>query len=110
MLSGYRVLIVEDEAIVAQDLSDAINEAEGEVIGPYSGTREARAILKTDTRITAAGSPSTAHSNPDLYGRTSPGGGSAPAPRPDGSVEACTDCSRDCRAAPTKRKADWVVS
>ena len=54
MLSGYRVLIVEDEAIVAQDLSDAINEAEGEVIGPYSGTREARAILKTDTRITAA--------------------------------------------------------
>jgi DNA-binding NtrC family response regulator len=54
MLGGYRVLIVEDEAIVAQDLSDAINGAEGEVIGPCSGTREARAILKTDTRITAA--------------------------------------------------------
>ena len=54
MLSGYRVLIVEDEAIIAQDLSDAISEAEGEVVGPCSGAREARAILKTDARITAA--------------------------------------------------------
>lgn len=54
MLSGHRVLIVEDEAIIAQDLSDVISEAEGEVVGPYFGTREARAILKTDTRITAA--------------------------------------------------------
>jgi DNA-binding NtrC family response regulator len=54
MLSGYRVLIVEDEAIIAQDLSDAISEAEGEVVGPCSGAREASAILKTDARITAA--------------------------------------------------------
>jgi DNA-binding NtrC family response regulator len=54
MLGGYRVLIVEDEAIIAQDLSDAISEAEGEVVGPCSGTREARAVLKTDSRITAA--------------------------------------------------------
>ena len=54
MLSGYRVLIVEDEAIIAQDLSEAISEAEGEVVGPCSGTREAKAILKIDSRITAA--------------------------------------------------------
>jgi DNA-binding NtrC family response regulator len=54
MLGGYNVLIVEDEAIIAQDLSDAIREAEGDVVGPCSGIREARAALKSDTRISAA--------------------------------------------------------
>ncbi len=54
MLSGYRVLIVEDEAIVALDLCEAVRKAEGEVVGPCSGTREARAILKGDTRVDAA--------------------------------------------------------
>ena len=54
MLSGYHVLIVEDEAVVAQDLSDTIREAEGVVVGPCSGAREARALLKGDPRVDAA--------------------------------------------------------
>jgi DNA-binding NtrC family response regulator len=54
MLSGFRVLVVEDEALVAEDLSDTIREAEGVVVGPCPGNREARALLKGDTAIDAA--------------------------------------------------------
>jgi DNA-binding NtrC family response regulator len=54
MLSGYRVLVVEDEAIVAEDISDAIREAEGVVLGPCAGTREARDLLKGDSRVDVA--------------------------------------------------------
>jgi hypothetical protein len=41
MLSGYRVLVVKDEPVVAEDISAAIREAEGVVLGPCTGTREA---------------------------------------------------------------------
>ena len=54
MLSGYRVLVVEDEAIVAEDISEAIREAEGVVLGPFSGTREARDLLREDGRVDMA--------------------------------------------------------
>ena len=54
MLSGYRVLVVEDEAIVAEDISEAIREAEGVVLGPCAGTREARDLLKRDSRVDVA--------------------------------------------------------
>ena len=54
MLSGYRVLVVEDEAIVAEDISEAIREAEGVVLGPFPGTREARDLLKRDSRVDVA--------------------------------------------------------
>src|SRR5918997_3327768 len=54
MLSRYRVLVVEDEAIVAGDISEAIREAEGVVLGPCAGTREARALLKGDTLVDVA--------------------------------------------------------
>jgi hypothetical protein len=37
MLSGYRVLVVEDNAIVAEDVSASIREAEGVVIGHAPG-------------------------------------------------------------------------
>jgi chemotaxis response regulator CheB len=33
MLSGIRVLIVEDEALVAATLSDAVENAGGEIVG-----------------------------------------------------------------------------
>ena len=54
MLSGYRVLVVEDNAIVAEDVSASIREAEGVVIGPCAGTREARALLKGDSPVDVA--------------------------------------------------------
>jgi DNA-binding NtrC family response regulator len=54
MLSGYRVLVVEDEAIVAEDISEAIREAEGVVLGPFPGAREARDLLKGDSRVDVA--------------------------------------------------------
>jgi DNA-binding NtrC family response regulator len=54
MLSGYQVLVVEDEAIVAEDISEAIREAEGVVLGPCAGTREARDLLKRDSRVDVA--------------------------------------------------------
>jgi DNA-binding NtrC family response regulator len=54
MLSGYQVLVVEDEAIVAEDISEAIREAEGVVLGPFPGAREARDLLKGDSRVDVA--------------------------------------------------------
>jgi DNA-binding NtrC family response regulator len=46
MLSGLRVLIVEDEPMLADDLSEIITEAEGVVVGPVATVKEARAIIK----------------------------------------------------------------
>jgi DNA-binding NtrC family response regulator len=46
MLSGLRVLIVEDEPVLADDLSEIIAEAEGVVVGPVATVKEARAIIK----------------------------------------------------------------
>ena len=46
MLSGLRVLIVEDEPVLSDDLSEIITEAEGVVVGPVATVREARALIK----------------------------------------------------------------
>ena len=46
MLSGLRVLVVEDESIFATELTQVINEAEGEVVGPLSSATQAPALLK----------------------------------------------------------------
>ena len=54
MLSGFRVLVVEDEALIAEDLSDTIRRAEGVVVGPASTVREARALLKGGVAIDVA--------------------------------------------------------
>ncbi len=35
MLTGFRVMVVEDEVLVAEDLTQAITEAEGVVLGPF---------------------------------------------------------------------------
>ena len=47
MLSGLRVLVVEDETVFATQLTQAIRDAEGEVVGPLSSAGEARALLKS---------------------------------------------------------------
>src|SRR5688500_12143878 len=49
MLSGLRVLIVEDEPVLADDLSEIITEAEGVVVGPIATVKDARALIKGGT-------------------------------------------------------------
>ena len=44
-LSRSNILIVEDQAIIALDLESAVEEANGQVIGPASTVREALKIL-----------------------------------------------------------------
>jgi DNA-binding response OmpR family regulator len=46
MLSGIRVLIVEDEPLVAATLTDVVEEAEGEVVGIARSVSEARQMIR----------------------------------------------------------------
>ena len=45
MLHGRRVLIVEDEALIALELSDIVEGSQGEVVGPFRTNREAISLL-----------------------------------------------------------------
>jgi DNA-binding NtrC family response regulator len=51
MLAGFRVLVVEDESLVAEGLSDLLAEAEGVPVGPASSVREARQLIKADPAL-----------------------------------------------------------
>src|SRR5690349_9600693 len=48
MLSHARILVVEDEALIALDLADAIEAADGEVAGPAKSVAEAIRVLEDD--------------------------------------------------------------
>ena len=48
-LSGRRVLVVEDEALVAMLVEDALLDAGAEVIGPVATVAEALTLLKSQT-------------------------------------------------------------
>lgn len=54
MLSGSRVLIVEDEALTAEEIRLLLMEAEGVPVGPVSSLGEARRLLKDGTPMDAA--------------------------------------------------------
>jgi DNA-binding NtrC family response regulator len=54
MLSGCRVLIVEDEPIIASSLGATIKDAGGEVVGPFASASQARAALKGEGVLAAA--------------------------------------------------------
>jgi DNA-binding NtrC family response regulator len=54
MLNGRRVLIVEDEAIIAEDIRALLVDAEGVPVGPVSSLGEARRLLKEGTPLDAA--------------------------------------------------------
>lgn len=54
MLAGYRVLVVEDEPLVAEGLRDLLAEAEGVPVGPASSVCEARHLIKDRSAIDAA--------------------------------------------------------
>jgi DNA-binding response OmpR family regulator len=48
MLNRRRVLIAEDEAVIAFELAYAVEEAGGEVVGPVASVREGLALLAKD--------------------------------------------------------------
>jgi CheY-like chemotaxis protein len=54
MLAGCRVLVVEDEVLVAATISELLTEAEGVPVGPAATVREARQLLKEGTILDAA--------------------------------------------------------
>jgi DNA-binding NtrC family response regulator len=53
MLAGTRVLLVEDEAIIALDLADTFESAGANVIGPAASVREALSLIDEETVDTA---------------------------------------------------------
>jgi DNA-binding NtrC family response regulator len=54
MLAGCRVLVVEDEALVAESLRELLAEAEGVPVGPAFSVREARQLIKNNPSLDAA--------------------------------------------------------
>jgi DNA-binding NtrC family response regulator len=54
MLAGYRVLVVEDEALVAADIGAMLLEAEGILVGPAASVSEARQLIKEGVALDAA--------------------------------------------------------
>jgi DNA-binding response OmpR family regulator len=48
MLAGRRVLIAEDELLIAESLAQAVEDAHGEVIGPISRVRDGLVLLTRD--------------------------------------------------------------
>ncbi|WP_230534368.1 response regulator [Microvirga roseola] len=54
MLAGCRVLVVEDEALVAEVLRELLAEAEGVPVGPVSSVGEARQLIKNEPSLDAA--------------------------------------------------------
>ena len=48
MLDGVSILIVEDEAIIAIEIAEAVEQAGGRVIGPVATVREALALVESE--------------------------------------------------------------
>lgn len=53
-LQGRRVLVAEDEYLIAFDVRDALIRAGAEVLGPVPTVEDAAALLDRETRIDAA--------------------------------------------------------
>ena len=53
VLQGTRILIAEDEALVAMDLLDMVEAAGGEVVGPCSSVRACEAALENGEPVAA---------------------------------------------------------
>jgi DNA-binding NtrC family response regulator len=54
MLAGCRVLVVEDEALIAADISEVLIDADGVLVGPAASVREARQLIKNSPFLDAA--------------------------------------------------------
>jgi DNA-binding NtrC family response regulator len=48
LLAGLRVLVVEDDPVTGIDITEVIEEADGEVVGPVRSIDEAARIAKTE--------------------------------------------------------------
>ena len=53
-LSGHRVLIAEDEYLLANDLSRALLDAGARIVGPFATTSRAMTGLRREDGVTAA--------------------------------------------------------
>lgn len=53
-LEGYRILVLEDEYLIADDLRDALRDMGAEVLGPAPNVDEAAALIAIAERIDAA--------------------------------------------------------
>ena len=53
-LQNRRILVVEDEYFLADDMRETLSEAGAEVLGPVPSVAEARALVEADARIDAA--------------------------------------------------------
>lgn len=47
-LTGYKVLVLEDDYLIADDLSDLLADAGADVVGPISNVRDALAQVRDD--------------------------------------------------------------
>lgn len=54
ILQGRRILVVEDEYFLADDVRDALTQAGAEVLGPAPSVEEAAALIAQEARIDAA--------------------------------------------------------
>jgi DNA-binding NtrC family response regulator len=54
MLAGSRVLVVEDEALIALGISEMLTDAEGVPVGPAASIREARQLIRNVAVLDAA--------------------------------------------------------
>src|SRR3712207_788415 len=54
MLNGVRVLVVEDEPLVAEHIADLLGEADANVVGPISTGTEGREIVRSGVKIDVA--------------------------------------------------------
>jgi DNA-binding NtrC family response regulator len=54
MLAGSRVLVVEDEALIAMGITTMLTDAEGVPVGPAASVREARQLIRDTSALDAA--------------------------------------------------------
>jgi DNA-binding response OmpR family regulator len=54
MISGFRILVVEDDFAMAETLADILNESEAVVVGPISTVAEARQLIRNGAKVDAA--------------------------------------------------------
>lgn len=53
-LAGCRILVAEDEYLIADDIREALTDAGVEVLGPVATVEEAASLIAADPRIDAA--------------------------------------------------------
>lgn len=53
-LDGMRILVVEDEYLLADDLRDALSDAGAQVLGPVPSVEDAQALIAAEPRIDGA--------------------------------------------------------